>query len=155
MSAIGHHLVRALLDRRYSVSACIASAGVLVTVPLLKRVAPNWPAVLIAVVAATLATHLLPLHGIATVGALSAGIPAPQVPAVSIAVVSFADISMLSRALAARAGDAPERNQELVALGAANLLAGLTQGCAVSSSASRVPVAMAAGAFGERPILRN
>lgn len=159
MSAIGRHLVRALLDHQYSVNACIVGAGVLVTVPLLKRIAPHWPGMLIAVVAATLATHLLPLHGIATVGALPAGAPAPHLPAVSIAdvaalasgaiaiaVVSFADISMLSRALAARAGDAPERNQELVALGAANLLAGLMQGCAVSSSASRTPVAMAAGA---------
>lgn len=99
------------------------------------------------------------MHGIPTVGALPAGLPAPRLPAVSladlsalasgavaVALVSFADISMLSRALSARAGDAPNRNQELIALGAANLLAGMTHGCAVSSSASRTPVAIAAGA---------
>ncbi|WP_080424867.1 SulP family inorganic anion transporter [Burkholderia ubonensis] len=154
-----HHLVRGLLDHGFSTYACIISIGVLVTIPLLKRIAPRWPGMLIAVVAATVAAHLLPLHAVATVGALPAGAPSLRLPgvsladmtalasgAVAIALVSFADISMLSRSLATRAGDTPDRNQELVALGAANLLAGLMQGCAVSSSASRTPVAIAAGA---------
>ncbi|OJB19718.1 transporter [Burkholderia ubonensis] len=159
MAAAVRQFARGLLDHQVSVNACVLGAGALAAIALLKRVAPRWPAMLIAVLAATLAAQLPPLHGAAAVGALPAGVPMPRLPAASladvaalasgafaVALVSLADISMLSRALAARAGDAPDRNQELVALGAANLLAGLMQGCAVSSSASRTPVAMAAGA---------
>ncbi|KVG81139.1 transporter [Burkholderia ubonensis] len=159
MAAAVRQIARGLLDHQVSLNACVLGAGALAAIALLKRVAPRWPAMLIAVLAATLAAQLPPLHGAAAVGALPAGAPMPHLPAVSladvaalasgafaIALVSLADISMLSRALAARAGDTPDRNQELVALGAANLLAGLMQGCAVSSSASRTPVAMAAGA---------
>lgn len=153
------HIVHALAGGRFSVAAGLLGVAVLATIILFKEVAPRWPGVLIAVLAATIVARLPPLHGIPTVGALPAGLPAPRLPAVSladlsalasgavaVALVSFADISMLSRALSARAGDAPNRNQELIALGAANLLAGMTQGCAVSSSASRTPVAIAAGA---------
>ncbi|KVX57747.1 transporter [Burkholderia ubonensis] len=159
MAAAVRQIARGLLDHQVSVNACVLGAGALAAIALLKRVAPRWPAMLIAVLAATLAAQLPPLHGAAAVGALPAGVPMPRLPAASladvaalasgafaVALVSLADISMLSRALAARAGDAPDRNQELVALGAANLLAGLMQGCAVSSSTSRTPVAMAAGA---------
>ncbi|KUZ75979.1 transporter [Burkholderia ubonensis] len=159
MAAAVRQIARGLLDHQVSVNACVLGAGALAAIALLKRAAPRWPAMLIAVLAATLAAQLPPLHGAAAVGALPAGVPMPHLPAVSladvaalasgafaVALVSLADISMLSRALAARAGDAPDRNQELVALGAANLLAGLVQGCAVSSSTSRTPVAMAAGA---------
>ncbi|WP_126284677.1 SulP family inorganic anion transporter [Burkholderia stagnalis] len=153
------HLARGLIDRQFSTSACVIGVGVLAIIPLLKRVAPRCPAMLIAVLAATLAARMPQLHDVATVSALPAGAPTPRLSivsladvmalasgAIAIALVSFADISMLSRALAARAGDTPDRNQELVALGAANLLAGLFRGCAVSSSASRTPVAIAAGA---------
>ncbi|KVN50752.1 transporter [Burkholderia ubonensis] len=159
MAAAVRQIARGLLDHQVSVNACVLGAGALAAIALLKRVAPRWPAMLIAMLAATLAAQLPPLHGAAAVGALPAGVPMPRLPAASladvaalasgafaVALVSLADISMLSRALAARAGDTPDRNQELVALGAANLLAGLMQGCAVSSSTSRTPVAMAAGA---------
>ncbi|KVK87832.1 transporter [Burkholderia ubonensis] len=159
MAAAVRQIARGLLDHQVSVNACVLGAGALAAIALLKRVAPHWPAMLIAMLAATLAAQLPPLHGAAAVGALPAGVPMPRLPAASladvaalasgafaVALVSLADISMLSRALAARAGDTPDRNQELVALGAANLLAGLMQGCAVSSSTSRTPVAMAAGA---------
>ncbi|HDR8950129.1 SulP family inorganic anion transporter [Burkholderia vietnamiensis] len=153
------HIAHALVDGRFSVAAGVLGAGVLAAIFLMKRALPRWPGVLLAVIGATVATRLWPLPGVATIGALPGGIPAPRLPAVSladlgalasgafaVALVSFADISMLSRALSARAGDTPDRNQELIALGAANLLAGVTQGCAVSSSASRTPVAIAAGA---------
>lgn len=152
-------ILQALAGHRFSAHAALLGVSVLAGIALMKRTVPRWPGVLIAVVAATALAQLLPLQGIATVGALPAGAPAPHLPrvsladltalasgAVAVALVSFADISMLSRALSTRAGDTPDRNQELVALGTANLLAGAMQGCAVSSSASRTPVAIAAGA---------
>ncbi|HEM7892556.1 SulP family inorganic anion transporter [Burkholderia cepacia] len=152
-------IVHALAERRFSTDAALLGIGALATIFLMKRVMPRAPGVLIAVLAATVVAHVSPLHGIATVGTLPAGAPVAHLPvvsvadlgalasgAVAVALVSFADISMLSRALSARSGETPDRNQELVALGAANLLAGMMQGCAVSSSASRTPVAIAAGA---------
>jgi MFS superfamily sulfate permease-like transporter len=73
------------------------------------------------------------------IGSLVAG-------AVGIALVSFADTSVLSRTFAIRGGYRVDPNQELLALGAANVAAGLFQGFSVSSSASRTPVAESAGA---------
>jgi len=52
----------------------------------------------------------------------------------------------LSRSYAARTRQQVDPNQEMLALGAANLLGGLFQSFPVSSSASRTPVAEAAGA---------
>jgi MFS superfamily sulfate permease-like transporter len=66
--------------------------------------------------------------------------------AVGIALVSFADTSVLSRTFAIRGGYRVDPNQELVALGAANVASGLFQGFSVSSSSSRTPVAESAGA---------
>jgi MFS superfamily sulfate permease-like transporter len=64
----------------------------------------------------------------------------------AVALVSFADTSVLSRAYGARLGDRVDPNQEMVGLGAANLVAGFFQGFPISSSGSRTPVAEAAGA---------
>jgi MFS superfamily sulfate permease-like transporter len=87
------------------------------------------------------------------------GLPAMELPpisagnigglfggAVAVALVSFADMSVLSRTFALRNRYEADPSQELVALGAANLAAGLFQGFSVSSSASRTPVAETAGA---------
>jgi MFS superfamily sulfate permease-like transporter len=93
------------------------------------------------------------------VGPLPKGLPSFEIPSVSfdhlqalvagavgIALVSFADTSVLSRTFAIRGGYRVDPNQELVALGAANVAAGFFQGFSVSSSSSRTPVAEAAGA---------
>src|SRR5262249_47791355 len=87
------------------------------------------------------------------------GLPALQIPSVSgdelgpllagaaaIALVSFADMSVLSRTFAIRGGYQVDANQELVALGAANVATGFFQGFSVTSSSSRTPVAESAGA---------
>jgi high affinity sulfate transporter 1 len=121
----------------------------------------RFPGVLVAVVAATLVTGALDLAnraGIAVVGSLPQGLPSFAVPsvgladlapllagAIAIAVVSFADTSVLSRSYAAKIGTTVNPNQELIGLGAANVAAGFFQGFSISSSASRTPVAEAAG----------
>jgi high affinity sulfate transporter 1 len=128
----------------------------------LRRLAPRLSGILIAVVAATLVTILFDLDqrsGISVIGALPQGLPMFQIPniapikfdslfssALAIAVVSYADLSVLSRTFALRGGYKTDRNQELIALGVANITTGLFQGFSVSSSASRTPVAEAAGA---------
>jgi len=127
-----------------------------------KRWLPRAPGVLVAVVAATVATRVFDLAataGVSVVGPLPQGLPSFQLPlvargdlgalavgAASIALVSFAGTSVLSRALAVRNDYRVDENQELVALGAANIVVGLFQGFSISSTLSRTPVAEAAGA---------
>jgi len=127
-----------------------------------KRWAPKIPGVLIAVIGATLVVAQFDLAeqtGLRVVGALPQGLPAFTFPAVSmddvrtllagalaIALVSFADMGVLSRTFALRGGYEVDDDQEFVALGAANIAAGLFQGFPISSSASRTPVAESAGA---------
>ncbi|MDW3686304.1 SulP family inorganic anion transporter [Cupriavidus sp. CV2] len=127
-----------------------------------KRWLPRVPGILVAVAGATVAVALLDLDrraGVPVIGSLPQGLPVPRIPAVSlvdlcallpgavaVALISLADISVLSRIFAARGQYAVNRNQELIALGAANLAAGLLQGFPVTSSSSRTPVAEAAGA---------
>jgi MFS superfamily sulfate permease-like transporter len=53
---------------------------------------------------------------------------------------------VLSRTFAVRRGDLTNQDRELLALGSANLATGLLSGMPVSASASRTPVAEAAGA---------
>jgi MFS superfamily sulfate permease-like transporter len=53
---------------------------------------------------------------------------------------------VLSRTFALRGGYKVDQNQEIIALGAANVASGLFQGFAISSSSSRTPVAESAGA---------
>ena len=120
------------------------------------------PGVLVAVAGATLLSAFLEetlRAGVDVVGALPQGLPAIRIPlirlddiapvllgGVAVALVSFADTSVLARSYAARTGDLPDPNREMVGLGAANLAAGLFQGFPVSASASRTPVAEMAGA---------
>jgi len=121
----------------------------------------RFPGVLVAMVGALLATAAFDLHGragVAILGQVPQGLPSFAIPwvsvqdlgpllagAVAIAVVSFADTSVLSRSLAAKSGTYVDPNQEMIGLGAANVAAGLFQGFSISSSASRTPVAEAAG----------
>jgi len=135
--------------------------GTLLLIGLLRH-SKRVPGVLLAVVSATVIVSALKLatgFGVRVLGTLPRGLPAVAVPWTSsddivpvflggfaIALVSFADTSVLSRTYAARLGDRVDPNQEMVGLGAANLVAGLFQGLPISASASRTPVAEAAGA---------
>jgi high affinity sulfate transporter 1 len=131
------------------------------TVILLLQNNRRLPGILIAVVGATAIVGTLDLgaYGVTVLGPLPQGLPGFAVPWIgysdlfpvlvggcAIALVSFADTSVLSRAYAARLGDHVDPNQEMVGLGAANLATGFFQGFPISSSASRTPVAEAAGA---------
>jgi high affinity sulfate transporter 1 len=153
-------IVRSVLDGRTNVAAFAIGSGTLVLILLLKRW-PRVPGLLIAVTAATLVVAIsgLAAAGIAVLGPLPQGLPALRVPRIgvddvvpilmgglTVALVSFADTSVLSRSYAARLRTKVDPNQEMVALGAANLASGFFQGFPVSSSASRTPVAEAAGA---------
>jgi high affinity sulfate transporter 1 len=154
-------IVQAVRAGNTNVAALTVGAGTLAIILLLKRW-PRVPGLLIAVVGATFAVALSGLAtsaGVVVLGALPQGLPVPRVPIITInditpiliggfavALVSFADTSVLSRTYAARLRTPVDPNQEMVALGVANLAAGLFQGFPISSSSSRTPVAEAAGA---------
>jgi high affinity sulfate transporter 1 len=126
-----------------------------------RRWWPRVPGVIVAVglgIAAVVAFDLTE-RGVQVIGVLPRGLPSPAIPdvrlddlpllfsgALGIALVTVADTTVLSQSLAARRGEVVDANQELVALGAANLAAGGFQGFPISASASRTPVAIAAGA---------
>ncbi|MET1232997.1 MAG: sulfate permease [Candidatus Limnocylindrales bacterium] len=122
---------------------------------------PRVPGVLLAVVVATVivtVTAAAETFGVATVGPLPQGLPSFALPAfpdgelvtiivagAAIALVSMADTSVLSRTMAGRGGQRPDADQELIALGAANVSTAFLQGFPISSSGSRTPVAESAG----------
>jgi len=132
-------------------------AGIL----LLQRLVPKVPAVLIAVVLASIAVNAFDLeaHGVKTIGELPRGFPPFTIPtaawsdvpplfvgALAIAVVALADTMSTSSAFASRHGERVRGNQEMIGIGAANIGAGLFQGFPVSTSGSRTAVAERAGA---------
>jgi high affinity sulfate transporter 1 len=151
----------AVLNGQVNVAAFLLGAGTLATIFLLKRY-KRLPAILIAVVGATVVVGIFDLSGragVAVLGSLPQGLPAFSIPWIdfadwgpvllggaAVALVSFADTSVLSRSYAARLGHPVNPNQEMVGLGAANLAAGFFQGFPISSSSSRTPVAEASGA---------
>ena len=151
----------AILGGKANWAAFAIGAGTLAVILLLRN-SKRVPGVLIAVVGATAIVGAFDLAAhadVSVLGPLPQGLPAFRIPWIThadllpiliggcaVAMVSFADTSVLSRAYAARTRTNVDPNQEMVGLGAANLAAGFFQGFPISSSASRTPVAEAAGA---------
>lgn len=75
-------------------------------------------------------------------------LPHLMLPAIGVLLVAYTDFILTSRAFADRTdkSTALDANQEFLALGTANLGAGLVHGFPVSSSASRTALAASAGA---------
>lgn len=139
----------------------VAVAGITLLLLLtMHRLAPTWPGALIVLLLAAAAVALFGLqrHGLATIGAVPAGLPAFKIPtltdvniwallpyAAGIAVVGYSDNVLTGRAFAAKRRQSIDATQELLALGAINIGAGLTQGFPVSSSGSRTVLGDATG----------
>jgi high affinity sulfate transporter 1 len=153
--------VQGVADGRVNRAALAVGLTGIVVILVLKRLWRAIPAVAVAVVIgiAAVAAFDLDQEGVKVIGVLPEGLPGFAFPAVDlaslgalfsgalgIALVAVADTTVLSQSLAAQRGETVDPNQELRALGAANLAAGFFQGFAISSSASRTPVAVSAGA---------
>jgi high affinity sulfate transporter 1 len=119
---------------------------------------PRLPTPLLVVELATVAVVAFDLqrYGIEVVGEVPRGLPGPELPdlddlrhlllpAVGVLVVGYTDTVLTGRAFAARNGDPVDANQEFLAMGVANLGAGVLRGFPVSSSGSRTALAVAAG----------
>jgi high affinity sulfate transporter 1 len=120
---------------------------------------PKVPGPLVVVLLASAVVAAFGLTDeVAVVGTIPFGLPSFEVPAVSSAdlallavpalgvmIVGYTDNVLTGRAFAARRHEEIDSNQELLALGASNIGAGLTQGMPVSSSGSRTALGAAAG----------
>jgi sulfate permease, SulP family len=117
------------------------------------------PSVMFAVAGAIALVAALDLTGqLPVVGALPQGLPLPALggvgwdevraligPAAGIALIAFADTSTLSKSLAGRRGERVNGNEEMGALGIANMATGALGGFPVSGSSSRTPIVLDAG----------
>ena len=134
--------------------------GVLAFLLVGSRLFPKAPVPLIGMLlaTATVAVFSLQDHGIHVVGEIPAGLPTPGLPAVTtsdltalllpavgVAIVGYSDNVLTARAFATRNEYRVDANQELLALGAANLAAGTMRGFPVSSSGSRTVIGDALG----------
>jgi len=130
----------------------------------LRRLRPNWPAMLIAVAVCAALTWLLRLD-VATIGTRFGGIPqtlpAPSLPAFDLArmkalasdAVSLALLGAIESLLSAVVADGMSgrrhrSNCELVAQGAANIVAPLFGGMPVTGTIARTAANVRAGARG-------
>ena len=136
----------------------VASIAFLV---LAKRFAPKLPRALIVVVGATLLVWGMALHasGVAIVGDVPAGLPRPALPALrwealstllpialAIAMVGFMESIAVAKRYARENEYEVDANQELVALGLANVAGAFAQAAPVTGGFSRTAVNAQAGA---------
>lgn len=138
----------------------LLAAGVFAALVMFRRWAPTWPGPLICMLVAAGCVYWFGLDrlGIGIIGEVPQGLPAPRVPwvddldvlallpyALGIAVVGYSDNVLTARAFAGKRRQSIDSNQELLALGTANLLTGLANGFPVSSSGSRTVIGDAVG----------
>jgi high affinity sulfate transporter 1 len=122
---------------------------------ILRRVAPKVPGPLVAVAAGITASSVFRLgdRGVALLGEIPAGLPALIVPnvsasdimplafgAVGLALISFNSAMVTARSFAVKNRYELDSNQEFIALGVADIGAGLLQGFAISGADSRTAV---------------
>lgn len=127
----------------------------------LRRVVPQVPAALVAVVVMTVASAAggLAAQGVGVVGEVPRGLPLPQWPAIGldavgallgpaagVALIVFANSVLTGRAYAERSKSDPiDPNAELLALSGSNAASGLFGGFAIGASDSRTAVNFTTG----------
>ena len=139
----------------------VLSVVALVVLFLFRFFVPRVPGGLVVVLGAIGVSWAFDLqsHGIAVVGPIPSGLPHVTVPtppfgdvvellpaAAGVFLVSFADEILTARAFAGKRHEHVRAGQELLAMGAANAAAGLTQAFSVGASGSRTAVNDSIGA---------
>ncbi len=143
-----------------SADGLTVAVGLLAVLALtaLRRWAPQVPGPLLLVAAGVAGVSLLGMD-LRHVGAIPAGLPVPRLPridpsdlrtllpsAVAIALISYTESISTGTAFARRTRTRIRPDQELIAVGASNLGAGLVQGLPVAGGFSRGAVNVEAGA---------
>jgi SulP family sulfate permease len=139
----------------------ILGVSSLVVLLLMKRLVPRVPAALVVVAAGILLTGTFDLanRGVSVVGEVPSALPSPAVPhvgpediasllpaALGIVLLGYAESISVARGLASEHRYEVRPNQELVAIGASNALAGLFQGFVAAGGASQSAASDRAGA---------
>ena len=134
--------------------------GSFAVILLCRRFLPRVPGAVVALVGSGLAVVLFDLdrQGVAVIGRIPTGLPGFSLPLLSLddfdsllpialvaALLSFSDTIVTARGFAARNRERIDADQELLAIGVANLVSGLSHGLPISASDSRTAVAEAAG----------
>jgi SulP family sulfate permease len=127
---------------RIQVTTLLFAAVVLAFLFLLQWRLPAAPGPLLVVLLATVvvAAFGLDRHGIRVIGRIPSGLPVPALPpagalrdlalpALGVLLVGYTDNVLTARAFATRHHGEVIANQELLALGAANIAAGCCTGC--------------------------
>jgi len=136
------------------------SAGVIAVVLVIRAVSRRIPGPLIAVVMAIAVSRLadLPAHGVAVIGTVPRGLPSFALPSmgradvaallgasVSLFVVILAQSAATSRAYAAKYSENLSIDEDLSALGAANVAAAFTGTFVVNGSPTKAQIVDSAG----------
>ena len=144
-----------------SIYTALIGFGSIVTLILLKRWKKTFPSALVVVVAGTVVTALLGLsnQGVAIVGTVPIGLPSFEVPGMNmsdfsslipiilvISLVSYMESIAVAKAIANKRGYKVDANQELIALGGANIGGAFFQSFPVTGGFSRTAVNDQAGA---------
>ena len=138
----------------------LLGVGILVVIVGLRRIAPKVPPALTVVMLAIAGSLALGLEdrGVKVVGAFPGGLPRFDLPdfgwrdihtllpaAIGIALLAYTEGILLARAFAEKNGYEVVPNQELAALGVANVVTGLFQGFSVTGSQARTTINDTAG----------
>lgn len=151
--AILHHLPQT------SIATLVLALVILALIFGLERIVPRAPVPLIAIAVAIAGSSLLGLHeaGVATVGSVPRGMPTWVLPqfdlvagmwpgAVGIALMSFTETIAAARAFGAPGEPRPIPNQELLAVGLANVAGGFIGAMPAGGGTSQTAVNRKAGA---------
>ncbi|HTS66550.1 MAG TPA: SulP family inorganic anion transporter [Candidatus Acidoferrales bacterium] len=142
-----------------SLATLAAGAGTLILIFLLARFLPKLPGPLIAVAGGIAASAMLDLarRGVEVVGHMPPGLPGFRVPelamleelwpaAIGIALMSFTESIAVGRAFVTKDEPRPDPNQELRALGLANIAGSLFHAMPAGGGTSETAVNRRAGA---------
>jgi high affinity sulfate transporter 1 len=155
LAAILHNLPQSDLT---TMAMGLGSLGILF---VLKRYFPRLPSAFTVAILSILVVTVLGLgdRGLDLIGSIEAGLPPLGLPQISlnqlqgitggalaIVLLGYAESLGAASAAAGKTGEEIDPNQELISLGPANLLSGLSSGFLVVGSLSKTSVAIAAGA---------
>jgi high affinity sulfate transporter 1 len=137
----------------------IIGAGALAVLILGARLFPHRPIALVVVIASIALMTFLPVAGIKTVGAIPEGLPRFAWPvvhwtevddllglALACFLLSYVESISVARTFSAKHGYPIDADHELLAIGTANLVAGIAQGYPLAGGMSQSAVNESAGA---------
>jgi SulP family sulfate permease len=135
--------------------------GAIILILVIRRFWPLVPGALVALILGTVITSvgdLSSLHGVSVVGTIPSGMPAPAIPHIGLSTLAFlisgaAGMVLLAtgetlgtgRSFAAKYHYEVDADQELFAMGAANIASGLFKGITIDMSLSSTASGETAG----------